>query len=76
MSWIISPGVAFLPRWSDSHTGGKFFEQEFEFYLSCGEALTSLVIFLLTSLAILLAAAPRVSAGRDHRRLLFPTAIR
>lgn len=41
-------------RWSDSHTGGKFFEQEFEFYLSCGEALTSLAIFLLTSLAILL----------------------
>lgn len=41
-------------RWSDSNTGGKFFEQEFEFYLSCGEALTSLAIFLLTSLAILL----------------------
>jgi len=36
-------------RWASSHTGGEFFEQEFEFYSSVGEAVTSLLIYLAVS---------------------------
>jgi len=41
-------------RWFESNTGGKFFEQEFEFYSCCGDALASLSVYLLVSLSIVL----------------------
>jgi len=39
-------------RWASANTGGKFFEQEMEFYVSVGEALASLFVFLSVSFFI------------------------
>eukprot|EP00092_Neocalanus_flemingeri_P035455 GFUD01038580.1.p1 GENE.GFUD01038580.1~~GFUD01038580.1.p1 ORF type:complete len:235 (-),score=37.35 GFUD01038580.1:51-755(-) len=41
-------------RWATFQTGGQFFEQEFQFYTNVGEALASLVVFLLVSIFIIL----------------------
>ena len=57
ISYLVSYFVSncfFFTRWFQSSTEGKFFEQEFQFYSCCGEALTSLAVYLLTTLAILL----------------------
>eukprot|EP00088_Acartia_fossae_P024625 TRINITY_DN25542_c0_g1_i1.p1 TRINITY_DN25542_c0_g1~~TRINITY_DN25542_c0_g1_i1.p1 ORF type:complete len:166 (-),score=3.06 TRINITY_DN25542_c0_g1_i1:126-569(-) len=40
-------------RWNAVNDGGKFFEREYEFYLNCGLALTSLLVYILTVLLIL-----------------------
>jgi len=41
-------------RWATNHTGGQFFEQEFQFYTNVGESLASLIVYLLVSLVIIL----------------------
>jgi len=61
-------------RWFSSSSGGKFFEQEFEFYTCCGEALTSLTIFLLTSLIAVLGSSGG-SGSRSISSCPLPTLI-
>jgi putative effector of murein hydrolase LrgA (UPF0299 family) len=39
-------------RWAGSHTGGEFFEQEFEFYSSVGEAVMSLLVYMAVTTLI------------------------
>jgi len=39
-------------RWAWLNTGGEFFEQEYEFYIKCGEAAASLLVYLCTSLLV------------------------
>jgi len=58
-------------RWFSSNSGGKFFEQEFEFYSCCGEALTSLAIFLLTSLIAVLGSTRRSSSSSSSCQSFF-----
>jgi len=64
-------------RWFSSSSGGKFFEQEFEFYSCCGEALTSLSIFLLTSLIAVLGSTKSSSRSSFHSffSYSFPTLL-
>ena len=50
------------------------YEQEFEFYTCCGEALTSLTIFLLTSLIAVLGSS-RGSGSRSISSCPLPTLI-
>jgi len=58
-------------RWFSSNSGGKFFEQEFEFYSCCGEALTSLAIFLLTSLIAVLGSTRSSRSNRSSCHSFF-----
>jgi hypothetical protein len=51
-------------RWSRSNTEGKFFEQEFEFYLCCGDAAAGLAIFLCVSLVSVLGSRGTESGAR------------
>lgn len=49
-------------RWAGEQSGGEqFFEREYEFYIKCGEAVTS----LLTYLAV--AACPALALGQPQR---------
>jgi len=56
-------------RWATFQTGGQFFEQEFQFYTNVGEALTSLGVYLLVSVFIILntslvrSSVPRLVLG-------------
>lgn len=39
-------------RWGRVSTGKEFFEQEYEFYIKCGQAACSLVVYLCVSLMV------------------------
>ena len=41
-------------RWSDNKEMSQFFEQEFEFYTKFGEAVTSLAVYLVITLVIVI----------------------